>query len=93
MDAHVEIKVLQHERDFMQGEIRKLEQVIELVRTKQSAASMELDGNQFDIASKEISNLVRTINNTILHFNLLIAQLDKMVEDVSKYVASGYGGN
>ncbi len=92
MDAHVDIKVLNHERDSMQEEIKRLERIVDMLNQTQSKASLELEGNQFDIAAEEISSLTNTIDNTILHFNLLITQIDKMIDDVTNYVNSAYGG-
>ena len=93
MDACVEIKTLQHEKEFMEAEIRRLENVINLIEEKENRASVDLEGNQFDIASEEISFLERTIENTILHLKLLINHLEVLINHVNEYTNSCYGGD
>ena len=91
MDAHVDIKVIQHEKEFLNQEIRRLERIIELVEAKQEKASEELEGNQFEIASEEIAELVRKVENSILHMNLLIGNLEEIEETLRNYIENKYG--
>ena len=88
--AHVDIKTLMHEKEFIEEEVNKLERMVEMIEAAQNRASF-LEGRQFDIADTEIKQLIDKIEASRIHLKTLSSDLDKIIEDVQKYVDSKYG--
>ena len=92
MDAHVDLKVLEHEKDFLQKEIKHLESIKERISRKQEIASSDLEGDQFDMASGEIENVISSIDDSIVHLESLISDIDEMIEKITSYTKCVYEG-
>ena len=92
MDAHVDLKVLEHEKDFLQKEIRHLENIKDRISRKQEIASEDLEGDQFEMASGEIENIVSSIDDSIAHLEALITDIEGMIDKITSYTQCLYEG-
>ncbi len=92
MDVYVDIKVLEHEKDFLQKEIQHLTAIKERITHSRDNASADLEGDQFEMASSEVDNVSVSIDESISHLEDLIQDIDEMLEHLRAYADCKYEG-
>ena len=92
LHARTYIKTLEIEQEHLENACVHLEKMSDMISSKQQVASQDLEGNQFEIATEEINQLLSKIEASRLHLKTLSADIETMIEDVKQYLTTAYEG-